>query len=74
MYCVQCLMGSDCAANPLGKVCDTSMDRCVECTQNSDCTMTGRTKCNTQANFCVQCVTTADCQMGQTCNQFGMCH
>jgi hypothetical protein len=75
MYCVQCLASADCANAPLGKICDTQDNRCVQCLLDSDCSaMTGRTKCNTQANFCVQCVMTADCPMGQTCNQFGMCH
>lgn len=56
--CVECENSDSCKA--LGKVCDTapdsaSVNTCVECVTNTDCTSPERSRCDVATHACVAC-------------------
>ncbi len=52
--------------------CSESLDSCVACLQNSDCTVSPRLTCS--SGVCVQCTNSSQCQDGQYCNGTESCN
>jgi len=67
--CVQCLAGSDClrilGSGTLTRACSPTINKCVECIDNSACTSAlfpGRPACDTAVGKCAACLTNTDCK------------
>lgn len=68
-----------CDINPVNCVpptpqCSESLDACVECLNNSHCTVAPRLTCNTSSGTCVQCTSNPDCNDGLFCNGQETCN
>ncbi len=54
--------------------CNETLDSCVECTSNANCTTAPRLTCKTSTGTCVQCVSGAGCDDGVFCNGQEVCN
>ncbi len=60
----RCTQNSDCAASPIGPVCDTSTGNCAQCTPSQDMCPPGQL-CDSASNTCMTgCTSDTDCASG----------
>ena len=52
-----------------GLVCATQWLCCVECSADSDCTQSARSRCDTVLHRCIECGSNLDCPLGSICEQ-----
>jgi len=80
-YCNETLNGGagGCAINPVNCVpptpyCNETIDACVECLSNSNCTTPPRLTCKASTGVCVECTADLNCNDGVFCNGQETCN
>jgi hypothetical protein len=65
--CISCYSNYDCQSPRVVLVCDTSLNQCVQCRYDSDCSPRAPI-CNHTSGRCAECLSNQDCPPGEPCN------